>query len=115
MVTISSPSACEQSKSNERRVILVGFDSDRVKAHERVSAACFELAKELNELCPPGRNHSLMLTALEDVRMRGNAALACDSPKVEEPPSEEPPDDVGEYDANLDPAAVERHNLEQGG
>lgn len=29
-------------------------------------------------ICPDGRNLSLALTALEDVRMRANAAIACD-------------------------------------
>ncbi len=56
-----------------------------INAHECVSRLCFELALELNNLCPAGRNHSLMLTHLEDVRMRANAALACDSPTQEKP------------------------------
>jgi hypothetical protein len=51
----------------------------RVEDYEAVSRLCFALAKDLNELCPAGRNHSLMLTHLEDVRMRANAAFACDS------------------------------------
>lgn len=57
-------------------------NQERVRAHEKVSTLCFDLAIALNILCPPGRNHSLMLTHLEDVRMRANAALACDSPLV---------------------------------
>lgn len=59
-----------------------GPPSRNVK-HERVSQLCLDLAIELNEIMPMGRNHSLALTALEDVRMRANAALACDSPAGE--------------------------------
>lgn len=60
-------------------------NEERVRAHAEVSELCLELARKLNDLCPAGRNHSLMLTALEDVRMRGNAALACDSPDTVQP------------------------------
>lgn len=35
-----------------------------------------ELARFLMRRCPPGRHLSLALTALEDVRMRANAAIA---------------------------------------
>ncbi|GBE23758.1 hypothetical protein BMS3Bbin02_00023 [bacterium BMS3Bbin02] len=59
-------------------------DQDRINKHEAVSQVCFELAIKLSVICPAGRNHSLMLTHLEDVRMRANAALACDSPPPEE-------------------------------
>lgn len=51
----------------------------RIDAHAKVSQLCFDLAVELRDTCPNGRNLALALTALEDVRMRGNAALACDS------------------------------------
>lgn len=51
--------------------------------HAKVSDLCLALAKELRDLMPEGRNHSLALTALEDARMRANAALACDSPAGE--------------------------------
>lgn len=53
----------------------------RVDAHSEVSDRCLFLAIKLRDLCPEGRNLSLALTALEDVRMRANAALACDSPE----------------------------------
>ena len=46
--------------------------------HEAVSNLTFQLAFNLCSLCPPGRNLSLALTALEDVRMRANAAIAVD-------------------------------------
>jgi hypothetical protein len=38
----------------------------------------FELAVKLTNLLPEGRNLSLVLTHLEDARMRANAAIACD-------------------------------------
>ena len=45
--------------------------------HARVSELCLALAKELRDLVPPGRDLSLVLTHLEDVRMRANAGIAC--------------------------------------
>lgn len=54
----------------------------RIDAHANVSGLCLHLAKRLRDICPPGRNFSLVLTHLEDVRMRANAALACDSPLI---------------------------------
>lgn len=54
-------------------------DKAQVDRHAKVSDITLELAKELTDLCPAGRNLSLALTHLEDVRMRANAALACDS------------------------------------
>lgn len=50
------------------------------RAHERVSEITLQASIELAAICPPGRNLSLALTALEDARMRANAALACDDP-----------------------------------
>lgn len=47
----------------------------RVK-HQRVTDATLALAKEIRDLCPEGRQLSLALTHLEDVRMRANAAIA---------------------------------------
>jgi len=55
-------------------------NQERVDAHARVSDLCLAVAKDIRNLCPSGRNLSLALTHLEDVRMRANAALACDSP-----------------------------------
>lgn len=56
-------------------------DQKAVSAHEEVSKRTFQLALELCDICPPGRNLSLALTALEDVRMRANAAIAVDDPR----------------------------------
>ena len=52
---------------------------ERLQAHEKVSAQCLAWARWIRDICPEGRNLALALTALEDVRMRANAALACDS------------------------------------
>lgn len=49
--------------------------------HEEVSRRTLELSIWLNENLPEGRNLSIALTLLEDVRMRSNAALACDDPE----------------------------------
>jgi hypothetical protein len=56
-------------------------DQKAIDNHESVSEYTFRLAVVLTTLCPPGRNLSLALTALEDVRMRANAAIACDDPR----------------------------------
>lgn len=50
--------------------------------HEAVSRLTLQLAKDLTLLLPEGRNLSLVLTHLEDVRMRANAALACDGVEI---------------------------------
>jgi hypothetical protein len=55
-------------------------DADAIARHGKVTELTLALAKELRDLCPDGRNLSLALTHLEDVRMRANAAIACDSP-----------------------------------
>ena len=47
--------------------------------HETVTESTLHLAKVIRDVCPAGRNLSLALTALEGVRMRANAAIACDS------------------------------------
>jgi hypothetical protein len=53
-------------------------DQGAIRSHESVSTLTFKLARNLRDICPPGRNLSLALTALEDVRMRANAAIAVD-------------------------------------
>jgi hypothetical protein len=57
-------------------------DQERRDAHDMVSNWCLALAGDLVRVCPEGRNLALALTHLEDVRMRANAALACDSPDL---------------------------------
>lgn len=56
-------------------------DQEAVRRHGEVSKLTFELALKLCELCYPGRQLSLALTALEEVRMRANASIACDDPR----------------------------------
>ena len=56
-------------------------DSQAVINHETVAAECLALAKKIRDICPEGRNLSLALTVLEDVRMRANAAIAVDDPR----------------------------------
>lgn len=56
-------------------------DEQAIINHSSVSAITFDLAVHLCKICPTGRNLSLALTALEDVRMRANAAIACDDPR----------------------------------
>lgn len=56
-------------------------DAQAISNHEKVSQLTFTAAVELCRICPPGRNLSLALTALEDVRMRANAAIAVDDPR----------------------------------
>jgi len=70
------------SDLTNRFLYHAGPASRNVK-HGRVSDLCLALAKELRDIMPEGRNAALALTYLEEVRMRANAALACDSPAGE--------------------------------
>lgn len=72
------PSPCELRK---RFFYRPPRDEQAKVNHERVSTLTHRLAEELCAICPPGRNLSLALTALEDVRMRANAAIAVDDPR----------------------------------
>lgn len=67
----------------ENRFLYHAGPPSRNVKHGKVSDLCLALAKELRDLVPGGRNLALCLTHLEDVRMRANAALACDSPAGE--------------------------------
>ena len=55
--------------------------ADAILLHSKVTESTLALAKQLRDICPEGRNLSLALTHLEDVRMRANAAIACDTPQ----------------------------------
>ena len=50
-------------------------------AHEEVSRRTLELAEWFVDNLPEGRHLSIVLTLIEDVRMRANASLACDDPE----------------------------------
>jgi len=56
-------------------------DQAAIDRHEAVSMLSFNLAMSLCRLCYPGRQLALALTALEEVRMRANASIACDDPR----------------------------------
>ncbi len=56
-------------------------DMGAQQRHSQVSELTFELANKLCELCYPGRNLLILLTLLEDVRMRANASIAVDDPR----------------------------------
>lgn len=51
-------------------------DAIAKEKHIAVTEKTLALAKELRDICPAGRNFSIALTALEEVRMRANAAIA---------------------------------------
>lgn len=51
-------------------------DEAKAAKHALVRLKCFELATELNQLIPDGREKSLAITNLEDVMFWANAALA---------------------------------------
>lgn len=53
-------------------------DAEALIMHDQINTLLFETAKKVCEICPEGRNLSLAITALEDARMRSNAAIACD-------------------------------------
>lgn len=45
-------------------------------AHETVRARCGALAERIVEVCPPGRETSLAVTAIEEAMFWANAAIA---------------------------------------
>lgn len=49
---------------------------DRQAAHEQVRERCRNLADELLQLVPPGREASLVVTHLEEAMMWANAGIA---------------------------------------
>jgi hypothetical protein len=51
-------------------------NSDRAQLHKRVNGLTLALALELNEFIDDSREFSLAMTALEEVRSWGNAAIA---------------------------------------
>lgn len=55
-------------------------DEKKAELHNIVRTKCFQLATELNEILPEGREKSLAITKLEEVMFWGNAALAREKP-----------------------------------
>lgn len=53
-------------------------DVEDVARFTKINNTTRDLAEMIMHMTPPGRNQSLALTALEDVRMRANAAIAVD-------------------------------------
>ena len=51
-------------------------DTEKVLKHERVRAACLELAILIDQLVPEGREKSLAFTKLEETGFWANAGLA---------------------------------------
>lgn len=51
-------------------------DEETKMKHNSVRNRCFDLAEELNELVPEGREKSLAITHLEQVMMWANAGIA---------------------------------------
>lgn len=51
-------------------------DEAKAAKHTLVRQKCFELAVELNDLLPDGREKSLAITHLEEVMFWSNGALA---------------------------------------
>lgn len=49
---------------------------EKLKIHEEITESTLVLAKKFRDILPAGRNLSIVLTLLEDVRMRANAAIA---------------------------------------
>jgi hypothetical protein len=51
-------------------------DDQRAKHHEEVRSVLIDAAKRLDAIVPDGRECSLMMTALEEAMMWGNAGIA---------------------------------------
>lgn len=59
-----------------RRFTYVAPTDETRPKHERVNESTLALALELDELLPDGREKALAITALEEVKMRANQAIA---------------------------------------
>jgi len=64
------------SKEIDRRFTYSKPDAERAVLHEQVTERTRNLAHWLNDVLPEGREKSLAITHLEDVRMRANQAIA---------------------------------------
>lgn len=51
-------------------------DAGKVVIHESIREMCRNLALELNQMLPEGREKSLAITHLEEVMMWANASIA---------------------------------------
>lgn len=83
---LTPPNSVEGHKPDDdelRRRFLYHPVRDAIAAarHEAISKLCLELARNLRDMCFPGRMLSLALTDLELVRMHANASIACDDPR----------------------------------
>lgn len=56
---------------------------EAIAKHQSIRMGCLALARKLVDLCPEGRELSLALTALEEVGMRANQAIAMTQPLSE--------------------------------
>ena len=69
----------ELSKDDEKRLRDWHFsapDADQPERFEAINNATRTVAKLVMEACPPTRQRSLALTALEETRMWANSAIA---------------------------------------
>lgn len=60
----------------ERRFMYHPPTDDQAERYELINSWTRSYAKLIRDLTPPGREQSLALTALEEVRMRANQAIA---------------------------------------
>lgn len=61
------------------------LDRLTVSAHEGIRAVCRTLAEHLVMVCPPGRETSLAVTAVEEAMFWANAAIARHQPGAAPP------------------------------
>ena len=67
----------------DRRFTFVPPNKERLEKHKIITAICLDIAHELVDILPPGREMSLAITALEEVRMRANQAIATNTTQEE--------------------------------
>ena len=51
-------------------------DEHKIELHTAIRIKCFDLAMQITEYCPEGREQSLAITKLEEVMFWANAAIA---------------------------------------
>jgi hypothetical protein len=65
-----------EAEDIRRRFAFHPADATTGPQHDQVRDACYDLAEELNDLLPDGREKSLAITNLEQTMMWANAAIA---------------------------------------
>lgn len=73
---LNAPRAITEAELFNRFAYHQPGSQDVIEAHGSTRLACLELARKVVSSCPPSRETSLAVTAIEDAMMWANAAIA---------------------------------------